>query len=382
MRYIDEKRLALSLELRLQENIADNKLYGAALFVHQAGKTLYQNAMGTADPVSGSPVTDSTVFRLASMTKPITAAATMKLVERGHLQLDDPVSRYFPQYKNMHLAEIDEQGRLCIGAPVDRGITVRHILAHTSGIGSGKTGALQIGKMSADNKRTLENTIAYFAEQGLSFEPYTKQEYSGFPAYDVLTGIVEKVSDMDYVDFLQNEIFSPCDMKDTTFTPSRAQWERMAVMHDRIDEKNTIGKTFEGCIFADIPCSHYLGGAGLVSTLSDYSHFVLMLLQKGRYNGYQVLTPASVEQISTPQVPASIQSGCQRWGLGVRVIVDASYPCLPVGSYGWSGVYGPHFWIDPVNKIAAIYMKNSLYDPGAGSVTGYNFEADVYGSLL
>ena len=382
MGYLDMEKMACSLTSRLQTHILDNKLYGAALYVHQIGQKSCWVTMGVSDPFCGTPISESTVFRIASMTKPITAVATMILVERGKIQLDDPVSRYLPQFKHMHLAEVDGEGLLQSGPLVEKEITLRHILSHTSGIGSGTIGALQIRNMSEANKRTLGDTISYFSEQGLSFVPYTKQEYSGFPAYDVLTGIVEKAADMDFAEFLSKEIFYPCDMTDTTFTPTQVQWNRMALMHDRIDGKNAIEKTFDGCVFEDIPCSHSLGGAGLVSTLTDYSHFALMLLQKGRYLDNRILKPESIQQIATPQVPASIQPGYHRWGLGVRVIVDDRYPYLPVGSYGWSGAYGPHFWIDPVNQIAAVYMKNSRYDPGAGSVTGYNFEEDVYNALI
>lgn len=379
---LDLEQLACSLASRLRTDISENKLYGAALYVHRVGQESCQVTMGVSDPFKGTPVSESTVFRIASMTKPITAVATMILVERGKLQLDDPVSRYFPQFKHMHLAEVDGNGLLHTGPLVEKEITLRHILSHTSGIGSGTIGALQIKNMSEERKRTLSDTISYFSEQGLSFSPYTKQEYSGFPAYDVLTGVVEKAADLDFSEFLLKEIFHPCDMIDTTFSPTKAQWERLALMHDRVNGKNATGKTFDGCVFEDIPCSHSLGGAGLVSTLTDYSHFAMMLLQKGQYQNNRILKPDSIEQIATSQVPASIQPGYYRWGLGVRVIVDDRYPYLPVGSYGWSGAYGPHFWIDPVNQIAAVYMKNSKYDPGAGSVTGYNFEKDVYAALI
>ena len=106
-----------------------------------------------------------------------------------------------------------------------------------------------------------------------------------------------------------------------------------------------------------------------------------MLLQKGCYGNERILSEESVEEISKPQVSATIQPGLQQWGLGVRVITSKDYGTLPVGAYGWSGAYGPHFWVDPENRITAIYMKNSRYDPGAGSVTGYHFEEDVYSAI-
>ena len=378
MRVLDKELLKCRLDSSVRCDIVENKINGAALYVSQGGKVQYQNCIGFADSVRGVPVSDTTIFRLASMTKPITAAATLLLVERGALDLDDPIEKFYPKFGKMRLVTVDDQGKLKDAGPASTKITIRQILTHTSGIGSGVVGAIQIGLMSEVDKANLENTITYFSEQGLSFEPYTKQEYSGFPAFDVLTGILEKVADENYSDFLNREFFALCDMPDTTFVPTKEQWNRMAIMHDRKDGESCIGDTADGCVFSDIPCTHYLGGAGLVSTLRDYSHFAEMLLHDGLYHGRQILS--SVAALSTAQIAERLQPGIARWGLGVRVIVCDDRHNLPVGSYGWSGAYGPHFWIDPFNQIAAIYMKNSLYDPGAGSLTGNNFEADVYHS--
>jgi len=380
VRYLDKDILRTRLDSSIQCDIDENKISGAAVYVSQAGEVLYQNATGFANPIKKVPVTDTTIFRLASMTKPITAVATLILVERGILQLDDPVEKFYPQFGNMRLASVDDQGRLIDAGQNNVKITVRHILTHTSGIGSGLAGASQIGAMSVTDKASIENTISYFAKQGLSFEPFTKQEYSGFPAFDVLTGIIEKAADEDYLQFLDREIFSKCDMQDTTFVPTKAQWERLSVMYDRKEGKACIAEMKEDCIFGDIPCTHYLGGAGLVSTLRDYAHFAEMLVSNGQYQGQKILSQSSIAEMSTAQLPAQLQPGIARWGLGVRVIVNDTGHNLPTGAFGWSGAYGPHFWIDPVNQIAAVYLKNSLYDPGAGSLTGNNFEADVYHS--
>ena len=134
-------------------------------------------------------------------------------------------------------------------------------------------------------------------------------------------------------------------------------------------------------IFADFPESYFCAGAGLFSSLSDYVRFASMLQNGGELDGVRILSKQSVDEIATPHVSADIMAGNERWGLGVRVITEKSYTTLPVGTYGWSGAYGSHFWIDPVNRITAIYMKNSLYDGGAGSVTSRQFEKNVFDSL-
>lgn len=380
MRIINRDLLELRIDSSLKCDLADSKIAGAALYVSQNGEIIFNKAVGISNR-EGQPVSQSTLFRLASMTKPITACATMLLSERGLLSLDDTVDRFFPDFRSLHISKINEAGEIVDCAAVNRLPTIRNILSHTSGIGSGILGAKQIGKMTACEKETLQGTINYFAKQGLSFEPGTKQEYSGFPAYDVLTGIIEKVADEDYNSFLKREILEPCNMFDTTFVPTDSQWAAMAVMHDRINGENNFCETKPGTIFEGIPCTHYLGGAGLASTLLDYSNFAEMLRQNGVFNGKRILSEDSVFSIVTPQVPKQIQPGIVQWGLGVRVITGSGGTNLPIGSYGWSGAYGPHFWIDPENQIVAIYMKNSFYDPGAGSLTGNNFESDVYHSF-
>ena len=138
----------------------------------------------------------------------------------------------------------------------------------------------------------------------------------------------------------------------------------------------------KNCVFENVPTTHSLGGAGFVSSLKDYAAFAGMLLNKGKINENRVITEKAVALLSSPQVPESIMPGNWRWGLGMRVITGENYKYLPVGAFGWSGAYGTHFWVDPVNNIAAVYMKNSKYDGGSGAVTAYNFEKDDFNSSV
>ena len=152
-------------------------------------------------------------------------------------------------------------------------------------------------------------------------------------------------------------------------------------MHNKIDGNNSVAKMKENCIFYDYPCMHYLGGAGLVSTLDDYSKFAKMLLNKGKTPKKQILSEETFRLLHTPFVSEEIMPSNERWGLGVRVIVKESYKTLPVGTFGWSGAYGSHFWVDPTNKVAAVFMKNSLFDGGAGNESARNFEKAVNDSF-
>jgi len=333
---------------------------------------------GSTAPGGDTPVTESTLFRLASMTKPITAFAVLLLLDLGLLALEDPVAKYIPACEDIHLTAAGENGQLKdLGAPRNI-LTLRHLLTHTSGICDTPE---KLQTMTDADRATVEATTAYLARIGLDYDPGSMTRYSGTHAFDLLAQIIENVSGVPYPDFLQQEIFSPCGMKDTAFVPTEEQWARMIAMHDRKNEKSIVGKTTPGCVFAGFPCTHFLGGAGLVSTLRDYMAFAQMLLNGGVSPAGRLISEETLGQMRTPQVSEDIMPGEERWGLGVRVITKESYGDLPVGTFGWSGAYGTHFWVDPENKIAAVFMRNSLYDGGSGSRTSREFEKAVHAAL-
>ena len=236
--------------------------------------------------------------------------------------------------------------------------------------------------MNDEDRRTLENAVAMYATFPLAFHPTEREAYSGTIAWDILVTILQKVTGEDYLSFLTREIFKPCEMTDTTFVPTAEQWARIVPMHNRVDGKSVEQPRPEGCVFENIPCTHYLGGAGVISNLSDYVKFALMLQNGGVYNGRRIISEASLREMATPQLSLSANPGSQPWGLGVRVIRGEEYRRLPAGSFGWSGAYGTHFWVDPVNRITAVYMKNSVFDGGSGAITSAHFEEDVHDALL
>lgn len=356
-----------------QYDFANHKVFGSAYFVFQNNHLQVERLYGKFSPTSDKCVDGNTLFRLASMTKPVTAFAALILCSRGLLSLDDPIEKFLPDFKNISI--IDSEGHI---TAVSKKPTIRNILSHTSGI---ESDPIQADKMGEQDKKSLDAAIAYYIKSGLAFEPGSKQQYSGVGAFDVLARIIEIVSRMDYLDFLKKEIFTPCDMPNTTFVPNTAQYEQLIDMHIREDDKNAVCHMPDGCIFEDFPCTHYLGGAGLVSTLHDYCNFAKMLLNKGVVNGNPLVDKKTFQQICTPQVSKDIMPGSEQWGLGVRVITEDTYPYLPKDSFGWSGAYGTHFWIDPSNEIFAVFMKNSYTDGGAGNESAVNFEKAVYSSF-
>ncbi len=376
---LNKELLKDNIEEAAKYDFENNKVFGSAYCVIQEGAVLYKNCFGNTSVDAKESVTENTLFRLASMTKPITAVATLILVERGLLSLSDPVAKYLPAFTDIHVTKMTVANELEDLGKAENPVTVCDILTHTSGIGSEPQ---KLARMTTEDKKTINNTVAFHADMGLDFAPGAKQQYSGTGAFDVLVKIIEQVTQTDYLHFLRREIFEPCGMVDTTFVPTAEQWSRMIDMHDKINGENAVGKTNDGCVFVDYPCTHYLGGAGLASTLRDYAKFAEMLLNKGQTAAKQLFSKETFRLLHTPAVSERIMPGNERWGLGVRVIVDAAYPNLPVGTFGWSGAYGSHFWIDPTNKIAAVFMKNSLFDGGAGNESARNFEKAVSASLV
>lgn len=325
----------IKVEKRIKEDLAAGRIEGASVSVMQKGAILYENHFGHAAPNS--------LFRIASMTKPVTAVAVLKLWEQGLMSLEDPLIKYLP------------------GFPPE--LQIKHLLTHTSGISQS---AYVAG--ITDAYREDSNLLTdYIASLPLDHKPGTYAEYNPVAAYHLLTMIVQQVAAIDYSSFLEQEIFEKCNMKDTTFLPSKEQWARLVPLEDAIP----------GCVFEGYPVTNPIGGAGLISSLADYKNFATMLLQMGSFAGKQILKEETVQEMTKAQ--ESVQTGSVRWGYGVRVVTGENR--LPLGSYGWSGAYGTHFWVDPKNQLLAIYMKNSRKDGGASAVTAACFEEDVYASL-
>ncbi len=377
MRKLNFDKLFDNIENAVRYDFSENKIFGSAYFVHQDGRPSYLRCFGFTSPDNAIKVTKNTLFRLASMTKPVTAVAALILVDRGLLSLSDPIYKYIDAFRDIHITSLI-CGILHDNGKPQKPPTVRDLMTHTSGIGS------DIDKMSLltdSDKRSVDSYVDFYLRTGLDFEPSSRQQYSPLAAFDVLVKIIEIVSGKDFQSFLREEIFSPLDMTDTAFTLTREQWGRMIKMHNKVNGESIVDKRSEGCVFEDYSCDHYTGGAGLASTLSDYAKFSMMLLNDGTVNGKTLISKDVFRLLYTPQVEKSIMPGNTRWGLGVRVITDKSYPYLPVGSYGWSGAYGSHFFIDRKNRLSCVYMKNSRFDGGAGNESAVMFEKCVRDAL-
>jgi len=374
MQLLDKDLLAKNIDEVAQYDFSNKKVFGSAYFVFQEGNLEYEKCYGNASLNTDAPITNKTIFRLASMTKPITAVATLILAERGLLSLAHPISKYIPEFEGVHVIHADGKD---FGKPQNPP-TIKNALSHCSGIGSN---SIKGAVIRSEDKVNYDATIKFMASLGLDFAPANAQTYSPVGAYDVLAKIIEKVSGTTFTSFLEKEIFAPCNMVDTTFVLNAEQEKRFVDMHLRKDGENCVYSMPKGCMFEDYPSQHCLGGAGLASTLTDYCNFAKMLLNRGKIGNTQLVSAKFVDLMGTAHIPKEVMPQNERWGLGVRVVTEEDYPYLPVGSYGWSGAYGPHFWIDLKNKIFAVFMKNSKTDGGGGNESARNFEKAVYSSV-
>lgn len=371
---LDGKQLKYNVSKRILDDIRCQRVGQAAVAVLQRGEMIYEAFFGCQHPDSKEGLRRDAIFRIASMTKPITAVAVLLQAQRGKLKLEDEVSLYLPKYACISL---ETTKRYCT-VPLQ----IWHLLTHTSGMETHGAYKDWICQMPVENKKTLCGAVDYYATLPVAYEPGTHRCYSGKASFDILARLVEVTSGTTFEEFVQKEIFEPCGMQDTTFSPSLQQWERVVGMHDYQNGRGVASQTTPGCVVDDYPVTHPLGGSGLVSTLADYVKFAQMLQNRGLVKNSRILDPQWVAKMATAQLPAAMMNDDVNQGLGVRVITGEGYPWLPAGTFGWSGAYGTHFWVDPINEITAIYMKNSRYDGGSGAVTAKHFEEDVFSSIL
>lgn len=372
MKKINGKILRENISRRNESLINAGHIGSSEVIIMQNGETLLHESYGCDK---------GRVYRLASMTKPVTAAAVLSEVQRGRLSLDDKVSEYISGFTDMYVGQLDESGHVRPKEKANREITVSMLLNHTSGMMSDAVGIgmAQEAAMDDSDRYDLESTVKFYKHSYLSFQPGESAFYSPVAAFNIAARIVEITSGMPFNKYVEKYITEPLGISDMTFVPAEEQWTRMAPMHTFDGSKTGIDNMprviFDGC-----PLTCFCGGAGLAGTAEAYSAFAEMLLNEGSYSGREILKPEMVSLLKKPYVPmGGNPEDSQWWGLGVRVIVKDSI--IPAGSFGWSGAYGTHFWADPANRVTAVYMKNSRYDGGSGAQTAVWFEQDVVNSF-
>ena len=354
--------------------IDSGQISGAVTMVSRKGRIAHFEAQGLMDIEGKTPMRKDAIFRMASMSKPVTGVAILMLMEEGKLRLTDPVSRFIPEFKNTKVAMLKTPAVPAPPAtpgqparepeiytvPAERELTIRDLLTHTNGLETGGPGSREGARMSPRN--TGSNLAAYVPTLGavpLDFPPGSKWQYSALAGIETLGRIVEITSGMTFDQFLQKRIFEPLGMKDTAFYPTEDRMPRVVTLYERkpagLSRTDTPSWLATKTLFS--------GGGGLWSTPEDYMQFAQMLVNSGQLNGKRLLSPRTVDLMSSNHVGDLYSGVGQRlkgmgFGLTVEVVMDgvSANRRESNGSFGWDGAFGTHFWVDRKEQLVGLLM--------------------------
>ncbi|MDP1582313.1 MAG: serine hydrolase domain-containing protein [Bradyrhizobium sp.] len=376
-----------ALDASLRGAVERKEVPGVVALITDRERVLYQGAFGVADVATGRPLTADALFRIASMTKPITSVALMQLVEQGRLGLDDAAEKYLPELAGLKVFEsFDPATGAYKLRPASRPATVRHFLTHTSGLAYPFTSATW-----RDFRPPAGETYPFGGP--LLFDPGERWHYS--TSTDVVGSLVEAVSGQMLEDYFRQHILAPLGMNDTSYNVPEAKGPRLVAQHWRAGER------MDGAIEPQTPqpgltIASPIGGGGLASTAEDYGRFVRMLLNGGVLDGARVLEAETValmgrNHIGALSVPALkcvlprsadftfIADGRDTWGLGFLITADQVQGKRSPGSLSWGGINNTYFWIDPVSGIAGVIMMQYLPFADASALAVYDtFERGAY----
>jgi CubicO group peptidase (beta-lactamase class C family) len=362
---LSEERLARIHEA-MQRHIDAHDISGAVTLVARKGQVAWFHAQGVMDMQASKPMDKDAIFRIYSMSKPITGAAILMLLEEGKLRLNDPVSKFIQEFKGSKVAVVEDRpGNAAMSGspkyytvPAAREITIQDLLTHVSGLASGGPASSHEleGLLNGLNSRTLADIMPRFAAASLDFQPGSRWTYSALAGFDTLGRVVEVASGMSFDQFLRQRVFTPLGMKTTAFHPGDDRWSSVVTAYHRADA--TLTKTQNPNFLQSK--TYFSGAGGLVSTAEDYAQFALMLNAGGQLNGKRLLSPKTIELMSSVFVPDTLpgRSPGRGYGLSVEVVSDpvAAGRRVSKGSFGWDGAYGTHFWVDPQEKLIGVMM--------------------------
>ena len=359
------KRLTSMIDRR----IAAGQLAGAVTIVGRRGKVAHHVAQGVMDRDTKQPMAAGTMFRIASMTKPVIGVAVMMLIEEGRLHLNDPVARYIPEFRDMKVAVPlpaagppaapggAPAGPRFYTVPAQRAITIKDLLTHVSGLGSGPMSTSEIDKVARKEGETLADYIPRLGATPLEFQPGSRWTYSPGAGFETLGRVIEIASGEKLDRFFRTRIFDPLGMKDITFWPTEAQWPRVATVYGRGPNGLTKAVMPNDTLSRNV---YFRGSGGLYSTAEDYIPLGLMLANGGELGGKRLLSRKSVEMLSAVHAPDTLPGlpPGQGYGLSVRVVTNhaARNTLLSDGTYGWTGAQGSHFFVDPKEGLVGVLM--------------------------
>jgi CubicO group peptidase (beta-lactamase class C family) len=380
----------MSIKNEMDALLQKRKFSGYGVSIRQNGRDIVRVFGGERDIAQSLPMAGNTIVRLASMTKPVIAVGAMILSDRGLLSIDDRIDRYLPEFSRMEAAdkylsfmdvyEPDPDNPLVPKfradalmnihvEPARKPITIEDILRHRSGMGQGPFSASILEKSDRPGM-TLEERVKLFSTLPLDFQPGAFTGYSPAVAFDVLGRIIEIVSGEDLNSFIRKYICDPLEITDLGFDLTEEQLQRLSRLYESGPDGLTDATDSDhGWQLVDpLPTGYYSGSAGLLGSLDAYDRFVQMLAGKGIYGSKRILIESTVQAMTSEASGPDMFPGLF-WGLGMSVRKDPQLAGSPLsaGSYGWSGAYGTHFFIDPVKALTGVMVMQVSNIGGAGS---------------
>jgi len=348
--------------------VKNNQMAGSVVLIARKGKVGYYKAFGYRDIASKSAMDKDVIFRIASQTKAIVSTGIMILQEEGKLLIQDPLSKYLPEFKESTVAEPNGNGGYTV-VKAKRQITLRDLLNHTAGIGYGsgiaadewKKAGMQ-GWYFADRNEPIAETIKRMASLPMDAHPGTKWVY-GYST-DILGAVIERASGMPLDQFLKTRIFDPVGMADTYFYLPKEKVSRLATVYtpkegEALKPAPIAGTMDSQGAYVDGPRKSFSGGAGLLSTTKDYYLFLQMMANGGELNGKRIISSHTVDLMTANHFPEDVSSEPGvGFGLGFSVLLDLGKRGTPgsLGEFGWGGAYGSTYWVDPAEELVVIYF--------------------------
>ncbi len=386
------------LHENMQREVDEHRLPGVVTLLMRHGKVVEERCYGVKDLASGAPMTNDTIFRIYSMTKPVTGVAMMILYEEGKWQPSDPISKFIPEFRNLQVfKEVDASGAM-ITEPPNHPPTMAELMTHTAGFTYGLFGSTTVDQLYLAKNwmgaRNLQDMIQRLSGIPLLYQPGSKWVYS--VSMDIQGYIIEKLTGKSLPEFMQERIFGPLGMKDTGFFVPKEKRGRFGTLYGPgPDGKLVMAGEASGpkADYVSMPGAAS-GGGGLVSTASDYARFAQMLLNGGELDGIRILSPSSVELMTSNHLAPKLLTGefsvagavmrpGHGWGYDLAVYNDpiTADETVGRGTFYWAGAADTWFWDDPTNDLIFVGMTQRMIGPGWPPVQPLS-RAPVYGALI
>jgi len=371
------------------QSIEDKWIAGAVGFIARDGKIIYNRAFGESDLENGTPMQTDAIFRIASQTKAIASIGLMMLFEEGKFLLDDPVSKYIPEFANPQVIDkYNPADTSFTTVPASREITIRDLFTHTSGIDYALIGSPMMNAVYSkagimggfgNDRITIGDDIRLLGKQPLVHQPGERFTYG--LNVDVIGYLVEILSGQKLDQFLKTRLFDPLGMEDTWFYLPEDKHQRLVKVNTEDQNRTVVPMPDQEIVNYPLTNGVYFsGGAGLSSTTKDYAIFLQMLLNKGVYKGKRLLASRTVELITSNQI-GDLNVGKDKFGLGFEITTEAGQAVLGIseGSFAWGGYFGTTYWADPEERLVCLLFMQQV--PLSHGEIQNKFKAMVYQAL-